>query len=134
MDYLKVAKKYNTSTSHANQNQNQNQKENKKPGWVYITKDEHEPKKNNQIRYEYIPISIPVQLKRQPTITITLQPLINHWKKRKEEYKEIYGEEIYENMFLCKNYDYEYFDKLDNEQEERMEQQKYHENSDYDNH
>jgi hypothetical protein len=114
MDYLSVTKKEKTQ---------ENEKEKKKPGWVYITKDPN-PKKNNNILYEY---------KTQKTIPkpITLQPLIDHWKRRKEEYIELYGEDIYEEMFLCKNYDYDYFERLDREQEERMEQQKRNENSDY---
>lgn len=117
MDYLRVTKKEKTVQ------ENEKEKEKKKPGWVYISKDPN-PKKNNNILYEYKthnPVPKP----------INLQPLVNHWKRRKEEYIELYGEDIYEEMFLCKNYDYDYFEKLDREQEERMEQQKQNENSDY---
>jgi hypothetical protein len=34
-------------------------------------------------------------------------------EKRTNEYKELWGELEWERMFVCPNYDYEYFDKLD---------------------
>lgn len=34
-------------------------------------------------------------------------------EKRTNEYKELWGEDEWERMFICPNYDYEYFDKLD---------------------
>jgi hypothetical protein len=34
-------------------------------------------------------------------------------EKRTKEYKELWGEDEWERMFVCPNYDYEYFDKLD---------------------
>jgi len=34
-------------------------------------------------------------------------------EKRTNEYKELWGEDEWEQMFICPNYDYEYFDKLD---------------------
>ena len=34
-------------------------------------------------------------------------------EKRTNEYKEFWGESEWERMFVCPNYDYEYFDKLD---------------------
>jgi len=58
--------------------------------------------------------------------------LILH-EKRTNEYKELWGEDEWERMFICPNHDYEYFDKLDEAYE--IEQAKYDEkysiNSDY---
>jgi len=34
-------------------------------------------------------------------------------EKRTNEYKELWGEAEWERMFICPNYDYEYFNKLD---------------------
>ena len=54
-------------------------------------------------------------------------------EKRTNEYKELWGEPEWERMFVCPNYDYEYFDKLDEAYE--IEQHKLNEqynNEDYD--
>jgi len=54
-------------------------------------------------------------------------------EKRTKEYKELWGEPEWERMFVCPNYDYEYFDKLDEAYE--IEQHKLNEqynNEDYD--
>ena len=54
-------------------------------------------------------------------------------EKRTNEYKEFWGESEWERMFVCPNYDYEYFDKLDEAYE--IEQHKLNEqynNEDYD--
>jgi hypothetical protein len=111
MDYLKVTKKEVVNVP---------KEEVKKVGCVYITKD----KKSNKLTYECIvPVSRP-----KP---ISLQPLVNHWEKRKMEYIELYGEDRYNEVFLCKNYDYEYFDKMDMI-DLSMEECESEENSDYD--
>lgn len=38
-------------------------------------------------------------------------------EKRTNKYKELWGEDEWEQMFNCPNYDYEYFDRLDEEYE-----------------
>jgi len=57
--------------------------------------------------------------------------------KRTNEYKESWGEDEWERMFICPNYDYEYFDKLDEEYEKEQakiyEQYYYNDSEDYDN-
>lgn len=53
-------------------------------------------------------------------------------EKRTNEYKELWGEPEWEQMFICPNYDYEYFDKLDKAyeiEEEKLEEQYYNDNS-----
>jgi hypothetical protein len=54
-----------------------------------------------------------------------LQDLVNVYEKRKEEYIELWGYDMWESMHLFPNYDYEYFDKLDqqNEEIEEMEEE-----------
>jgi len=44
---------------------------------------------------------------------INFQSLILKWERYYNLYNEIYGEEIYEKMYLFPNYNYEYFDTLD---------------------
>jgi hypothetical protein len=53
-------------------------------------------------------------------------------EKRTNKYKELWGEIEWEQMFICPNYDYEYFDKLDQayELEEEKNNEKYY--NDYD--
>jgi hypothetical protein len=41
-------------------------------------------------------------------------------EKRTNEYKELWGESEWERMFICPNYDYEYFDKLDEAYEDEQ--------------
>lgn len=53
-------------------------------------------------------------------------------EKRTNEYKESWGEDEWERMFMCPNYDYAYFDKLDEAYEaeqSKLEEQYY--NDDY---
>jgi hypothetical protein len=50
-------------------------------------------------------------------------------EKRTKEYKELWGESEWERMFVCPNYDYEYFDKLD----EAYEIEQYKLNEQYNN-
>jgi hypothetical protein len=59
-------------------------------------------------------------------------------EKRTNEYKELWGEAEWERMFICPNYDYEYFDKLDaayEEEQDKLAEQYYNNNDseDYDN-
>ena len=68
-------------------------------------------------------------------IVITLSKL---YEKHTNEYKELWGEDEWERMFICPNYDSEYFDKLDeayqNELDKLYEDQHfiYNDNFDYD--
>jgi predicted glycosyl hydrolase (DUF1957 family) len=60
--------------------------------------------------------------------------LSNLHEKRTNEYKELWGEDEWERMFLCPNYDYEYFDKLDEAyeiEEEKRNEHKYYDDDDY---
>jgi hypothetical protein len=49
--------------------------------------------------------------------TDVLYKLIQSHEKRKNDYIHDWGEESYENTFRCINYDYDYFENLDDEYE-----------------
>ena len=56
-------------------------------------------------------------------------------EKRTNEYKELWGEDEWEQMFICPNYDYEYFDKLDEAYENeqyKLNEQYYNQDDDND--
>ena len=46
-----------------------------------------------------------------------INALSNLHEKRSKRYKELWGEDEWERTFICPNYDYEYFDKLDEKYE-----------------
>jgi hypothetical protein len=97
-----------------------------KPGWVSLTK---EPK-TNKIIYTYgeeIVVS-----STDPEPNDVLYALVTLHDRRIEEYDSIWGEGAYEEKCKSPNYDYEYFDRLDENYELEMEKQKQEENGDYD--
>jgi hypothetical protein len=87
-----------------------------KPGWVEIRQD--------PITRKLITASNPI-----PNYTSdddnsdinVLHALVALHKKRTKEYIDLWGYDKWEEMFRFPNYDYEYFDKLDEEYEEEME-------------
>jgi len=50
--------------------------------------------------------------------------MVNLYEHQKLEKIEILGEENYERIFKFPNYDYEYFDKLDEKYEDELEAEK----------
>lgn len=101
-------------------------KNNMKPGWMTIRKDINSNKIIYEDNSEY----------KEKTITLkqaaknVLNALVNLHEKRTREYIDDYGYETWENMFRFPNYDYNYFNKLDEEYEEMME--KYQIEEEYD--
>ena len=92
-----------------------------KPGLVEIKYN----KNTKKIDYRY---GTPVSCYRKPTDeSIVLQKLVENHEKWKAYYIQLWGEDEYEKIYRFPNYDYHYFDKLDEEYE--MEQGK--EDSDY---
>jgi hypothetical protein len=87
-----------------------------KPGWVVITRD---PITRNIITTSN-PISSNVDY-NDDNETNVLHALVALHKKRSKEYIELWGYDTWEKMFRFPNYDYEYFDKLDEKYEEEME-------------
>ena len=56
------------------------------------------------------------------------------YEKRTNEYKELWGEDEWERMFIFPNYDYEYFDKLDEvyeDEQSKLNEQYYNDYNDY---
>jgi hypothetical protein len=78
-----------------------------KPGWVSIYKD----KQTNKIIYNE---GVSLIDNNEDNNLSVLNSLVNLYKYRKTQYIEIWGEDEYNKMFIIPNYDYEYFDKLDN--------------------
>jgi hypothetical protein len=102
-----------------------------KPGWVEVRRD---------------PITRQIITTRNPIPGNTsdddynddneinvLHALVALHEKRTKEYIDLWGYETWEKMFRFPNYDYEYFDKLDEEYEEKMEKWREENNSDSDN-
>jgi hypothetical protein len=66
--------------------------------------------------------------------TEIIRELTNLHIKRTEEYIDLWGLESYINTYVCPNYDYEYFDKLDEAYEiEMYEQEQADELNNYEN-
>lgn len=89
-----------------------------KPGWSLFTFDKGISKismiENRIIRNEQNPLS-------DLDITYNVfDALVNLYENRTQEYINNWGEDEYEKMFIFPNYDYEYFDKLDEKYEEDM--------------
>lgn len=63
--------------------------------------------------------------------SFVLNSVVNFHNKRKTEYIELWGEEEYNKMFVSPNYDYHYFDKLDQKYEENMELLREHDIEEY---
>ena len=86
------------------------------PGWVELTYN----KKTRQIDYRY---RKPVNYYRKPSDeSIVLQKLVENYEKWKANYIQLWGEDEYEKMYRFQNYDYHYFDKLDEEYERQQEE------------
>jgi hypothetical protein len=87
------------------------------PGWVKITYN----KKTKKIDYKYgAPVSSSKE--KKPTELIVLQRLAQNYETWKANYIQLWGEDEYEKMYRFPNYDYQYFDKLDEEYERLQEE------------
>jgi hypothetical protein len=102
-----------------------------KPGCVCLTLD---PTNKRKVIYKYGKSLYESKPEISKPIDV-LNALVALHEKRKKEYIQFWGEEEYERMFRMPNYDYEYFDRLDEQYEEEMEaleQEKYNKNEEYD--
>jgi len=102
--------------------------ENLKPGWA-LTKRDPLTKKLTTIYKESLTPKPREKTQQEIGIDI-INALVELHNKRTEEYIEMWGYETWEKMYRFPNYDYEYFDKLD-ELYEEMENESSAE-SDYD--
>ena len=93
--------------------------ENLRPGFVLVKKDA----KTNKIIIKYKKSNEPKPRKKteEEYSLCALDALVSLHEKRTKTYIEIFGYDAWETTFRCPNYDYEYFDILDQEYEEAME-------------
>ena len=88
-----------------------------KPGWVEIKRDN----KTQKVVTTYNDITNNTNNDNNENIGINiLTALVYLHNKRKMEYIELWGYDQWEKMFISPNYDYEYFDKLDEEYNEEQ--------------
>jgi len=90
--------------------------ENLKPGWA-LTKRDPLTKKLTTIYKESLAPKPREKTQQEIGIDI-INALVELHNKRTEEYIEMWGYETWEKMYRFPNYDYEYFDKLDELYEE----------------
>jgi hypothetical protein len=86
-----------------------------KPGWVEIKRDNANPSKC-KIMYTYGVHSSDADIFEEPVSNSdypVFEALVNLHNKRTKEYIDTYGYDTWEKMFRFQNFDYEYFDKLD---------------------
>jgi len=99
----------------SNKNNNENYI---KPGWVEIKYD----KKTRQIvttnSNETINKDISVEEKQNEMNVLRMLTFLH--EKRTKEYIDLWGYDMWENMFCFPNYDYDYFNKLDEKYYEEM--------------
>ena len=92
-----------------------------KDGWVSIKLQ------NNKPKYKYGKTTYtPYDMKSDPHYVMS--NLVKLHERRKEDYINLWGYDNYEKIFLSPNYDYEYFDKLDEQYELEMEKLELEEN------
>ena len=97
----------------------------KKIAWSY-------GKNTNNIGYGYEKTNLE---NKDDDSYVIMQRVVNLYQNRKYEHIKKWGIDEYNKMFLYQNYDYEYFDKLDDENDQNM--VKYYQNiynlNNYDN-
>lgn len=86
------------------------------PGWLVMARD----KETNKIIKRYGETTI-FEKTNSSYYEIIAKLAFLH-DKRTEEYINTWGQDVYEHMFLFPNYDYDYFERLDKEYEEELEQ------------
>lgn len=107
-----------------------NNEETVEPGWVCITIS---PTNKRNLIYKYGKSLYEQEEEKSKPIDV-LNALVELNEKRKNEYIQLWGEEEYERMFRMPNYDYEYFDRLDEQYEEMealLEKEKYDYDEEY---
>jgi hypothetical protein len=88
------------------------------PGYIVITRD----KITNNVIYKYGE-QLRFTREEDDNPNKVLDSLVNLYEIRRDKYIELWGEDMYEKVFNFPNYDYDYFDRLDQEYMEEMERQ-----------
>jgi len=90
------------------------------PGWASLKKD---PTSNKIVWRENKSNNMdPVEKSENEIATETLNALVELYNRRDEEYIDTWGYEDWERTFRFPNYDYDYFDKLDELADYELEQ------------
>jgi hypothetical protein len=100
----------------------ENKEEVVKDGWVSITFQ------NRKTTFKYGKMSYVDYNNDMISPDYVMSSLVNLHEKRKEKYINLWGYDCYEKIFLFPNYDYEYFDKLDEQYDLEMEKLELEEN------
>jgi len=95
-----------------------------KPGWVEVKRDPSNPRKliytyGESTYKEDSEFITSDKSKLEPQV---LDALVKLHNKRTQEYINMWGYETWEHLYRFPNYDYHYFDKLDEKYEEEMEE------------
>jgi hypothetical protein len=105
-------------------------KENKvaevKPGWVEMKCHPSNPRKiiytyGEGVSEDCFPNKPTYKTSKTTPEPQVLEALVNLYNKRTQEYIDMWGYDTWEKMYRFPNYDYEYFEKLDEEYEAQQE-------------
>lgn len=86
-----------------------------KPGWVEIKKD----KSTNKSIFRNIPSNKSL-IKDSERINKIMNQLVSLYEERTNDYIDLWGHDEYEHVFKFPNYDYNYFDRLDEIYEDEL--------------
>lgn len=62
-------------------------------------------------------------------VNFQMSRMISRWDEYTKTYKMLYGDDIYDKMYVFPNYNYDYFDILDNKYEQEQEELEISENA-----
>ena len=99
-----------------------------KPGWVEIKRDPY--KKNAVMTYNCENVNNDVDDKNEINVLHALSSL---YEKRTKEYISLWGYDAWEQTFRFPNYEYDYFDKLDEKYELEMQEFENENDNDFNN-
>lgn len=63
-------------------------------------------------------------------VNLNMSKMISRWDNYTKTYKMLYGDDIYDKMYIFPNYNYDYFDMLDTKYEYEQEEMENAENND----
>jgi hypothetical protein len=98
-------------------NSTMNYLENAKNPIIQITNQDAAHKTANPTEFE-----IKVNDFNYLEVNFQMSKMISRWDNYTKTYKMIYGDDAYDNMYLFPNYNYEYFDMLDDKYEYEQEE------------
>ena len=125
--YTSFLDKLNTVNNTKKENQNvieiDEEYENLKPGWMIIKKDLLTRQTKMKMKPYLSLFNVKPEKSQQEISLDVLNALCELHEKRTKEYIELYGYDNWEKMFIYKNYDYQWVDKLDEQYEREIEEE-----------